>query len=578
MTIPRALSSAGVSFAEFWQAFVRLPNEGGELVCPVPHREQVRYISAVDAVDPLTGRRRYPVSFLHWRKKAAKGFTASTRVLHHFVADPFVRDERRIGIASFDEDQSHLIFDQCRQLVDRHPWLKKQVRVLRAEMIYVERCRDPRTGGTFTREHRLQALPRDLKGTHGVEFSLIIRDELWTEPDHTFSEALIISPTRAGGEVLHLSYFSPRTMMRPGVPFFDLLQRAQAGDPEVFYSYLGGAADDGIVPWITPAWVESQRKMFTASPARFRRVILNEPAGADEGLITAEEISDATVARSEPQAGDPTCTYFAAVDLGVVNDFTCVMIGHLDTRNRLVVDVVKVWRGSRSAPVSLMAVQDCLLDLHRRFRLQRLHVDQWQARHLVEGLQHANVPAHLITFDAGLIDKLVTKLKDGFSRRLISIPASATVLIEQLESVTAIESGRRRDLLRFEPAESRGHDDCVVALALMVDMVGAALGGQPRLPDSFDWCIREFNVPNFTVTKCYLAGVGGTFRPHPDISRTPSCGNCAGHLAVVNFRRAHMERTGEAIDLMAYYNSGHVQPNNFIARIGVQQWADGMGL
>ena len=70
------------------------------------------------------------------------------------------------------------------QIIERSPWLKEHVQVLRNELVFEEETRDPRTGGTFTRVHRLRALARDTRGLHGEPWSLVIRDELWSEPNH----------------------------------------------------------------------------------------------------------------------------------------------------------------------------------------------------------------------------------------------------------------------------------------------------------------------------------------------------------------------------------------------------------
>jgi hypothetical protein len=34
----------------------------------------------------------------------------------------------------------------------------------------------------------------------------------------------------------------------------------------------------------------------------------------------------------------------------IMHDWTVVMVGHLDSNNRVVVDLVRVWRGSHNAP------------------------------------------------------------------------------------------------------------------------------------------------------------------------------------------------------------------------------------
>src|SRR5207248_3137942 len=96
---------------------------------------------------------------------------------------------------------------------------------------FTERRREPRTGGFITLDHRIVKLPRDIKGGHGPQYTRIERDEYHTEPNHEYSEALIVSPNCQSGAILYTSYYPPHALMRPAVPFFDLLQRARASDP-----------------------------------------------------------------------------------------------------------------------------------------------------------------------------------------------------------------------------------------------------------------------------------------------------------------------------------------------------------
>ena len=579
MTPRQALTEHGLPFADFWRDFVRV-DTGGRLTRPTPHREQARFLSASDTVE-ADGRRRYRESFLHWSKKTAKSFTSGAKAVHHLVADPFERQDRCIAIASFDEDQSRIIFGQAKQLVERHAWLTRRVRVLRTEMIFTERVRDGRTGGIFTREHVLRALPRDLKGTHGEEWSLIIRDELWTEPDHAFSESLVISPTRPSGEILYLSYYAPRTMMRAGTPFFDVLTRAQAGDdPRLFYSFIGGRGDDApqrVCPWVTEEWIAQQERILQASPSRFRRIILNEPAGADDGLITARELRESLVSLPEPPHGEAGVIYWLACDLGVVLDWTCVLVGHLDTKSRLVLDVVRTWRGSHAAPVSLIEVQEEIVALHRRFRVESARVDQWQARQMVEQLQRQRVNASVVTMDGQTLDRLVTQLKSAFARRLVLIPERATDVIEQLESVVAVEAGRRRDLLKFQPGTTSGndataHDDLAVTLALLLDMAWPNVG-RIALPSAFRECFKSASDANFSPLACFLVGGEGANYIPPGNS-DGSCAACPGWQWARPAYREYLDREhGERVDLRSWRRR-FVADNEFTSRAKQALWQD----
>src|SRR6185295_12990598 len=96
------------------------------------------------------------------------------------------------------------------------------------------------------------------------------------------------------------------------------------------------------------------------------------------------------------------------------------------------------------------------------------------------------------------LDRLVTQLKSAFTRRLMQIPDRATDLVEQLESVVAIETGRRRDLLKFQPGttgnDAAAHDDLAVSLAMLLDMSWPSLG-RVALPENFRCCWRSANMP-----------------------------------------------------------------------------------
>src|SRR5690348_11668736 len=96
----------GMTFRAFRSAVFRVTDRSGRLVRPTLHREQERFTTAVDALDSSTGRRLYSEALLHWSKKTAKSSEAALKLLHHLVADPFERNDRRAGIASFDEEQS----------------------------------------------------------------------------------------------------------------------------------------------------------------------------------------------------------------------------------------------------------------------------------------------------------------------------------------------------------------------------------------------------------------------------------------------------------------------------------------
>lgn len=557
-----------MTFESFWSTFLRVTSASGDLVCPVPHREQARYLQWVDA--GLAGPPGLREALLHWAKKSAKSSTAAARALHHLCAQPDEPEDRLIGIASFDEEQSRIIFALVAQFVARHLWLDERVRILRNEAVFEEPVVDGRTGGRYTRTHRLRVLARDVKGTHGEAWSLVIRDELWSEPDHSMSEALIPSPTRRRAEVLYLSYSGLASQQKAGVPLFDLLTRAKAGDDGLFYSYIGGTGDDAswrVCPWITEAWVEGQRRLFAASPSRFKRVVLNLPVTADgDTLLTPGELAGITVRRVPALTGPR----LAGLDLGLTRDHAALVWGGLDPDGIFLVEGCEVWTSQAGEPVSFTAIEERCVRLHREVPLQRLAVDQWNAALLVERLQRAGVPARSVGVEQTRLDRMITTLKLAATQRTLQVPETCPYLLEQLESIRTVEARTpKRDLLRFAPSgtgpSASAHDDAVVALGLALIEVAADLG-RIKVAEMKNGCLLAWSRPT-VASNCYLAG--GTAPPED-----PTCRNCEGHQSMLAAWQRHLERGGEAMDLRTFAASGRVAPNTWQLNLQVQRVAN----
>jgi len=566
----KIVPAEGLTFAQWWRSHVHIVDPlTGAVVRPILTAKQREFIEAVDS-------KRFGRYFRHQAKKTSKSTDGAIWLAHHVFADPDYRGERLGAIASWDEAQADIVLRELKRQVELDAWMSKVARVYRDEVVYSERRIDPRTGGTFTLDHRVVKLPRDLKGSHGQPFTRIMHDEYWTETDYAFAESLIITPLCPSGAILYTSYFPPHTMMRRGVPFFDLLEQTKAGADDLFYQYIGGTGADSALlhcPWYTREWMDRQARILAASPSRFNRIILNIPGGVDDGLITFAELQAALRHYAEPASGDGG-RYWAAVDLGVRFDWSCVLIGHVDQSAKLVVDVIRAWRPTLDRAVSLLDVADELVDLYQRFPWQELRLDQSQSRMIAEQLQRAGIPATVVDITAADQNRLVTGLKAAFARRLVTIPDDATDLIEQLESVRAIES--RRGLLKLQEGDrssgdARAHDDLAFCLALLVDMAGDALG-RVGLPEQ-SGCYRAESIGEYV--DCYLwSGSSGSYVP----SGCPSCRACPAHQAVM----AGWREQGRGLDLRTYReryagdNSLTKRMNERAAHDRLQAWADGM--
>ncbi|HEX5473270.1 MAG TPA: hypothetical protein VFX12_01310 [Vicinamibacterales bacterium] len=555
---------------DFWRAAVRLLDAGGASYCPAPAVHQQEVIDAIDAVDPSTGVRRYRALWLDWSKKVSKDFMIGVALLYHLVADPFEREDRLAGVAAWDLSQALNTRRTMRQLIDRDPFLRAQVRELATSFVYTEQVRNT-TGGTYRREHVCEFLTRDARGETGKPWSFVVRNELWVETDQAFSEALIVAPNRVAPLTLYASYAGLASQQRPGVPLYDLAQRAAAGDSTLFHTFVGGTGDRApwrLCPWISEAWVDEQRRVFAAAPGRFKRTILNEPAGADgDALITHEEIRaslDATIP-AEPLSGPLD----GGLDLGLTNDHAVAVFGHTDGDARFVVDVVLVWKGTHDAPISYVAIEDAILALHRRVGIRSLRVDQWNATLLCEDLRRGGVPAKTVAVGQSQLDKIISTLKTTFSRRLIRIAPRETYLLEQLESLRVLEvRNPKRDLLKFQASgtglDASAHDDGAVALGLVLADLGAALGRVTMAV--MDECAREAHGVD---AECILFNAE-TGRLYGD----PLCKQCPGLQSAKAAHASYSARPGvQPLSLRSFLASGQIAPNAFITNRRLRAWS-----
>lgn len=529
------VSAGGVSFAAFLDAFVRVPDAAGRLTPLRLHAAQQAVVDAVDAVD-ATGARPCRELVCSWLKKAGKSTTLAAVAVWGLAADARGGPDREVIIAASDLAQSKdVVFATAARIVGRHPWLRRHCKVSATEIAFRQEVVEPATGGRYTQTHVLRAVPRDVRGLHGSNASLVIIDEAWTMDDYELLEALAPSAARTNPLTIYASYAGLVSQQRPGVPWFDLLQRARAGDdPALVLSELRGPEAWRAVPWITRRWVEQMRR--TLPGPKFRRLVENEPStGEGGGFVDPSELAAAVDATwREPEQGAPGTRYAVGVDLGVSHDWTGLVVAHVEAgTGAVVVDAVRWWRGTRARPVSLPDVEGEIMRLVARFPVRAVRIDQWQGRLLADRLAQRGVPAGVVTTESAWLDRAATTLRGLFAGRQIRLPRHED-LIAQLEGLRVEEL--RRDRLRYTTGAggvgAAAHDDLVVALSLAIDGLGRDVGAR-RLPEAFRNCLRADYFatvpagrrPLFQPAGCYLLGGGA-------VPSDPVCGACVGHVAV----------------------------------------------
>jgi hypothetical protein len=251
----------------------------------------------------------------------------------------------------------------------------------------------------------------------------------------------------------------------------------------------------------------------------------------------ADATDAALVEPTRPAGG----RYSLGVDLGLTHDLTAVVLSHVDERGRLVVDLVRSWRGTTQTPVDLASVETTIRELAQRFQVATVHLDQWQGAFMAQRLSQQGVGVRVHTIESSKLDAYASLLKTLFQSRQIRVPALPD-LIEQLESIEG-EELTRRDRVRFTSGPG-GHDDLVVALCLSTEtFVRWRTGdGQMRLIAS-----ALGRAPLAEIAGCRAAARLGRSVACPlddGPSAQPGCLECAAYQSAHEAQARHLATGG----------------------------------
>jgi hypothetical protein len=184
---------------------------------------------------------------------------------------------------------------------------------------------------------------------------------------------------------------------------------------------------------------------------------------AAEGAFLDPAVIDAAFSLDGPalDRGEGVSVYAAGLDLGTVNDRTVFALGHRDG-DRVILDRMQVWQGSRKRPVDFAEVEEFIVQAHRRFGFS-LRLDPWQGLDLAQRLRAQGVRAEEFTFSSSSKQKLAATLLSAINAGNLSM-YEADGLREELLGLRLVQT--TAGAWAFDHVRG-GHDDRAVALALV---------------------------------------------------------------------------------------------------------------
>ena len=144
------------------------------------------------------------------------------------------------------------------------------------------------------------------------------------------------------------------------------------------------------------------------------RLFMNEWAASEDRLANEDDLAACVDDEAAHETPRPGTRYVLAVDIGVKNDRTAVVVAHAEKIPgaefpRVVVDRLQAWTPSRLRPVRLSAVESWVAEYARRYRAP-VRFDPSQALHMMQRLKRDGVRCEEFTFSSSSVGRLAVTL------------------------------------------------------------------------------------------------------------------------------------------------------------------------
>jgi len=294
-----------------------------------PYRREI-FTRALYTFDP-DGRPTYNMALAGRAKKNWKTTDLILAALYRFLVWPSAHGND-CSILANDEGQAGDDLALAKKLIAVNAVLEREV-TIGAKAI-------TRKDGRGT----LEILPaRDIAGAHGKTKLFLGFDEIHGYRSHDLFEALAPDPTRLDVMTWITSYAGIRHA--PGIPLYDFLQAARAGDdPRLFFSWYSGdsttdpaladaepeqRANPSIASWGNPDYLAQQKRRLPTH--KYRRLHLNLPGAPDGAAFDADSVMAAIVAGRKRLPPEEGRRYFGFVDMsGGSSDDAVLGIAYFD--------------------------------------------------------------------------------------------------------------------------------------------------------------------------------------------------------------------------------------------------------
>jgi hypothetical protein len=398
-------------------------------------------------------------------------------------------------VGAADADQADELRKAARGILRLNRWLQSAVQIQSTAII------NPAT------ESRVEIIPADAAGSHGARPDLVILDELVHIRDREFAETLLDNASKMPNGLVVIATNAGH------IGSWQASWRANAveSDRWKFSAFTEPA------PWLDPAEIEEARKRNSAN--RFARLWRGEWVSDSESAFEPELIEQAVSLPGPVADPEPGWSYVCAVDIGLTRDATAVAvlgkhvgqtirkpverpvprsvavramldlgylepsskpefeIEHIEGTGRLKLVHLRLWKPVNGGKVDLENVESTIIDLHSRFRFQRLVSDPWQAEQMIQRMSR-RMQVSSVPFTGPNLQAMASGMLDVFREGVIDLFPDDDLVADLRE----LRISERSYGFRLEsPRGDRGHGDSATALTLAVHASRLLRSGENKL-------------------------------------------------------------------------------------------------
>lgn len=361
--------------------------ERGKLIALEPFQLEI-----LDALYPQDGSRPFDHCLIGLPRKQGKSSLLGGVILWELLFANANSPE--VYCVAGDEDQAKIVFNKVKKAAKRNPEIKKLSHITK-NTIEVEAVE-----GIF------KALAADVDSSYGLNPSACVMDEFATSSWDLWTSLITgMGAREALGEhpIAFLIGTAGWDLTSPFYRLYEQCQKKQA-DPSTFFYWR----NDMPATFTSPKWIEKMRKRLR--PEQFQRFIENKWVQGSGSFVTQEDVSRCLDRSVRPQSkGKPGFSYILACDLGLTKDRSVTTIVHKN-KDRVILDSMKVWEGSRDDPVLIGDIEEDIRTSYKRFNLTEIVVDPWQLKGTVEKFKRDGYKIEEFTFSGGNIAKLSSNL------------------------------------------------------------------------------------------------------------------------------------------------------------------------